>query len=78
MQGSKYFNICPGVYRQEYNIRHYLPARNDKIYIHRGAHLFLHLCRYMQVIPTLKSYNMEAWWESKARTLRRRKQSLIL
>ena len=78
MQGSKYFNICTGVYRQEYSISHYLPARNDKIYIHRGAHLVLHLCRYMEVIPTLKSFYMEDWWESKARTLRRRKQSLIL
>ena len=78
MQGSKYFNICTGVYRQEYGIRIYLPARNYKIYIHRGAHLGLHLCRCMQVVPTLKSSYMDAWWESKARTLRRRKQSLIL
>ena len=78
MQRSKYFNICTGVYRQEYGIRFYLPERNDKIYIHRGAHLVIHLCRYMQVISTLKSFNMETWWESKARTLRRRKQSLIL
>ena len=78
MEGSKYFNICTGVYSQEYSIKLYLPARNDKIYIHRGAHLVLHLCRYMQVIQALKSFYMEAWWESKATKLRRRKQPLIL
>ena len=65
MEGSKYFNICTEVYSQEYSIGHYLQARNDKIYIHRGAHLVLHVGKYMQFIPTLKSFYMDAWWESK-------------
>ena len=77
MEGSKC--LC---YAQECIVRNIALAlfarRNDKIYIHRGAHLVRHPCRYMQVIPTLKSFCMEAWWGSKARTLRRRKQSPIL